>query len=55
LIQNKFINTFGVHITNITKADWDEIELIINKLVAKNNDTLWMEIFPNRENHINYL
>jgi hypothetical protein len=50
-IQNKFINTFGANITNITKVDWDEIELIINKLVVENNDTLWMEIFPNHENH----
>ncbi len=48
------MNTFSINITSITNVDWDEIKLKINKLVIKNNDTLWMEIFPNHENHINF-
>ncbi len=52
-VQNKFMNTFGVKTTNITKVDWDVIELIINRLVVENKDTLWMENFPNYEDHIN--
>jgi hypothetical protein len=53
MVQNKFINTFGANIVNITKVDWNEIELRINKLIVEYNDTLWMEFFPNHENQIN--
>jgi hypothetical protein len=53
MFQNKFINTFGANIVNITKVDWDEIEFTINKLIVEYNDTLWMENFPNHENQIN--
>ncbi len=52
-VQNKFVNTFGANIVNITKVEWDEIELTTNKLIVEYNDTLWMEIFPNHENQIN--
>ncbi len=48
------MNTFNIIITNIANLDWDEIKLKINKLAVENNDTLWMEIFPNHENHINF-
>ncbi len=53
MIQNNFINTFGVNTKNITKVDWDVIELTINRLVVENKDTLWMDFFPNHEDHIN--
>jgi hypothetical protein len=38
---------------NITKVDWDVIELTINRLIVENKDTLGMEFFPNHEDHIN--
>jgi hypothetical protein len=53
MVQNQFVNTFGASIINITKVEWDEIELTMNKLNVEYNDTLWMEIFPNHENQIN--
>ncbi len=53
MVQNEFLNTFNANTTNITKVDWDEIQLTIHKLVVENNDILWMEIFPNHENQIN--
>lgn len=34
---NKFVKIFNTSITNITKVDWDEIELTTNKLVVENN------------------
>jgi hypothetical protein len=52
-VQNKFGNKFSANTINITKVDWDEIELTFNKLVVENNDTLLMENFPNHENQIN--
>jgi hypothetical protein len=33
----KFVKIFNTSTTNITKVDWDEIELTTNKLVVENN------------------